>query len=425
MPEAVSDNTINNPIDFLTKRGMSLDLINLMVERNDFSIKEIAVAWNAKNDQGMSDREILGEMKSNYPTYFDDEYDLTTSSGLFSCFQTLDSFEEREATWLVDGWIPEGQITLMAADGGIGKTSLWVDLAAAVSSGKRCVLDPPDYEREPQLVAFLSTEDSVEKKLKKKLRLAGANQKNIIAPNFAIDVNNELGGLKFGSEKLKSFIRHYRPALCIFDPVQGFIPPDINMGSRNAMRDCMAPLITLGEETGCTFIVICHTNKRKGAYGRDRIADSADLWDISRSVLMAGKTADGCIRYLSQEKNNYERLQETKLFSIDDDGLIVSEGETWKRDRDFISEFVVSNSAPVVDDIKERILSIIDDNGGMVKISVLEDKLKAEGYKEISIRRAKEKLKQANEITSSSQGFGIEKSWYLRRSIKDASVLPF
>lgn len=63
MPEAVSDNTINNPIDFLTKRGMSLDLINLMAERNDFSIKEIAVAWNAKNDQGMSDREILGEIQ--------------------------------------------------------------------------------------------------------------------------------------------------------------------------------------------------------------------------------------------------------------------------------------------------------------------------------------------------------------------------
>lgn len=31
-------------------------------------------------------------------------------------------------------------------------------------------------------------------------------------------------------------------------------------------------------------MVICHTNKRKGAFGRDRIADSADLWDIARSV---------------------------------------------------------------------------------------------------------------------------------------------
>ena len=56
MPEAVSDNTIYNPIDFLTKRGMSLDLINLMVERNDF-YKEISIrrakAKPARNNEKM------------------------------------------------------------------------------------------------------------------------------------------------------------------------------------------------------------------------------------------------------------------------------------------------------------------------------------------------------------------------------------
>ena len=145
-----------------------------------------------------------------------------------SCFKTLDTFDEEEATWLVPGWIPEGQITLMAADGGIGKTTLWCNLIAAISSGRRCILDPPDHTRVAQKVAFLTTEDSVRKKLKKKLRLAGANMSNVITPDFLADKDGVLRGLKFGTNEMERFIKHFRPSLCVFDPVQGFVPPDIS-----------------------------------------------------------------------------------------------------------------------------------------------------------------------------------------------------
>ena len=76
---------------------------------------------------------------------------LTEDADLFfSCFKCLADIEEEEATWLVPGWIPDGQITLMAADGGIGKTTLWCNLIAAISSGRRCILDPPGYTRAAQ-----------------------------------------------------------------------------------------------------------------------------------------------------------------------------------------------------------------------------------------------------------------------------------
>lgn len=153
-----------------------------------------------------------------------------------SCFKALDDFEEQEATWLIPGWVPEGQITLMAADGGIGKTTLWCNMIAAISSGRACVLDPPGHTRQPKKVAFLTTEDSVRKKLKKKLRLAGANTANILTPDFAADKDGLLRGLKFGSQEMERFIKYFRPALCVFDPVQGFVPPDINMGIHDRME---------------------------------------------------------------------------------------------------------------------------------------------------------------------------------------------
>lgn len=54
---------------------------------------------------------------------------------LFSLFKSLEDFPEEEAKWLIPGWIPAGQISVIAADGGIGKTTLWCHLIAALSNG--------------------------------------------------------------------------------------------------------------------------------------------------------------------------------------------------------------------------------------------------------------------------------------------------
>ena len=356
---------------------------------------------------------LLYRLESETP-----EWRPATDDPFLSCFKPLSAFEEKEASWLVPGWIPQGQITLTAADGGVGKTSLWCNLVAAISRGQRCVLDPPGYQRTPQVVAFLTTEDSVRQKLKKKLRLAGACMENIITPDFAEDRNGALRGLKFGSSEMERFVRYFRPALCVFDPVQGFVPAEINMGSRNAMRDCMAPLVALGEETGTTFLVICHTNKRKGAWGRDRIADSADLWDISRSVLMAGYTEDQGVRYLSNEKNNYTELHETLLFTIDSDGQIQEAGSSWKRDREYIQECTTNTSPTKRDDCKEWILSALDEAGGNMPSKEIEDRAKAAGYAFRTIRRAKDELKKDGTIEYYATGSAREgnRTWHIKKA---------
>lgn len=336
-------------------------------------------------------------------------------SSFLSCFRTLDQMDEEEPRWFIQKLIPEGQIATLGSDGGVGKTTLAVAIAAARSSGRGCFLDPPGFSCDPQLVAFLSTEDSVKKKLRRKLREAGADMRNVIVPDFAEDKEGLLRGFKFGSELMGQFVRYFKPALCIFDPLQGFIPPLVNMGSRNAMRDCMAPLVSLGEETGTTFLIICHTNKRKQAFGRDRIADSADLWDISRSVMMLGYTEEQGVRYLSHEKSNYGELQPTQLFTIDAGGQIVPSGSTWKRDREFQIEAATATSGPTREDCKTFILTVLDGESGKMPVKTLEDRAKKEGYSERTIRRAKDDLKRDGEILYRSAGFGESKQWLIMR----------
>lgn len=337
---------------------------------------------------------------------------------LLACFKTLDAFDEEDARWLVPGWIPEGQITLMAADGGVGKTSVWCNIIAALSNGTSCILDPPCFTRQPVKVTFLTTEDSVKKKLRKKLRLAGADMSNIITPDFT-GKSDLLHKMKFGSPDMERVLRHIHPAFCVFDPVQGFVPPRVNMGSRNEMRDCISPLLSIGEEVGITSLIICHTNKRKGASGRDRIADSADLWDIARSVIMAGFAEDEGVRYLSNEKNNYDRLQETILFTVDGNGQPQRVGTSWKRDREYMLDADLSRSAPKREDCKGFILKTLDDAGSTMPVKELEDTAKRAGYAFKTIRNAKDALKKDGAVKYFQTGTPKDKVWHIQRTVLD------
>ena len=333
-----------------------------------------------------------------------------------SSFHTLAEFAEEEVSWLVEGWLPEGQITLLAADGGTGKTTLWCNLIAALSSGKPCLLDPPGTERTPMRVAFFSTEDSVTKKLKRQLRESGANQDNVITLDFSSGGGTALRELKLGSDRLRELIAYFRPALCVFDPIQGFLPHGMNMGSRNEMRECMAPLIALGEEFGTTFLVVCHTNKRMGAADRSRLADSADLWDVARSVLMMGTTEEPGQRYLSNEKNNYADRQETLLLSFEAGGKLVKTGTTWKRDREFMQEATARRSAPQREECKAYILQKLEEAGNTLPSKELEQLVKQAGYSGSTLRRAKKELKESSAIQYENKGNSTNKVWMVQRT---------
>lgn len=152
---------------------------------------------------------------------------------------SLNDVEEKEASWLVPQRMPKGQIIILAGDGGSGKTSCWCSLAAAISTGAQVFFDetPKEFfESEPQKVLFFSSEDSLEYTLKARLRKAGANFNNI----FSVDLKNErFSEIKFNSKLLKELIEQVKPALIVFDPLQAFIPVDMQMGQRNAMRACL------------------------------------------------------------------------------------------------------------------------------------------------------------------------------------------
>ena len=128
--------------------------------KDGLSLEEVAVAAKSLLEQGKPIVDPEPEEAARQQAE-------KTASTLLSLFKPLEEFPAEEAKWLAPGWIPEAQITVIAADGGIGKTTLWCNIIAALSNGGTCILDPPGVTRQPVKVTFLTTEDSVRKKLRK------------------------------------------------------------------------------------------------------------------------------------------------------------------------------------------------------------------------------------------------------------------
>ncbi len=305
--------------------------------------------------------------------------------------------EIKEPEWLIPGYIPRYGITTLAADGGAGKGFVICDLAAAVTAGRwPFFFQGHDFldGLKPEKVLFFSAEDSWEYVLGKRLQDSGANLELI---KYLSPADPNFTDLNLNGELLETFIQQELPGLVLLDPIQSFIPENLRMGERNAMRKCLTPLIGYGEKYKTTFIIVAHTNKQGGVYGRKRIADSADIWDASRSVLMIGETPEKDVRYLSQEKSNLGRLEKTALYTLED-GIPVFKAYTGKKDRDYIVAASTENRyAPALKEAKEFIMDTLREQKQM-EVSELDELATACGTSKKTLRNAKEELKKEKEI---------------------------
>ena len=351
------------------------------------------------------------------PDFFKDSKGISASGKAAVHYSTdlkaASDFEEKPAEWLIPGYIPKYAITTLSGDGGTGKSTVICDICSWITARNQpflislidfqIIVAQPDRP-EPGKVFYFAAEDSFTHTVRRRLRKAGADLSKVLTMDISDERFHEI---KFNSPFLEQLIDVHRPELIIFDPLQSFIPPEVNMGSRNEMRDMFSYLMSLTERYRTTVLIISHTNKRPGASGRDRIADSADLWDASRSVLMIGNTKERAIRYLSQEKSNYGQMEQTILFSIVDEHIEV-ESYCDKKDYDFQNEKRSKGKPSIVlEEAKEIVLETLQnaDEGEML-VKDLDEIVSSAGISAASLKRAKKELRDKNQISYISRGNG-------------------
>lgn len=325
--------------------------------------------------------------------------------------------------WLVPGWIPKATLTILGADGGTGKTAVVCNIIAALVTGRASILEQmegenPYEERQKLKVMFFSSEDSFSHVLVGRLLKCGADLTRV----FTIPAADErFREIRYDSAFLEKLVADNRPDLLVFDPLQGFIDGAIHMGERNAMRQCLSPLLALGDVYGVTTLIVMHTNKQSGVSGRSRFADSSDIYDLARSAIEMGicpneiGSSGQKLRYISHAKNNYGQEHQTILFDIPD-GVATFSGVTDKKARDFILE---ANKGPREerpttprDGAKESIMELLVD--GQKPVKEVDEYLDAIGYARRTIQRAKEDLKSEKKIIVYNTGYGSEKQFFIK-----------
>ncbi len=198
----------------------------------------------------------------------------------------MSDYEAKVTPWLWSGRIPAGEVSILAGDGGLGKSTLAAWLAAKVTTGELRGLTGL------RSAWVLLGEDDPARVLKLRYRAAGCDMRRVgvIASATSSDGlrGDELLVLPEQMPQLAAQVARSKPELLIVDPLTAFLGGGVDAhrdGGQGGLRAVLSPLQRLAHEHGTTILVLAHLNKGSGPAGQ-RIAGSAGVRNAARNVLL-------------------------------------------------------------------------------------------------------------------------------------------
>ena len=209
----------------------------------------------------------------------------------------MDTIPIEEVKWLLYPFIPLGKITILQGDPGEGKTTLALQIIAALTTGKPVWEGAPPME--PVNVIYQTAEDGLSDTIKPRLVAAGADCARVMVIDYSDRV------LTLDDDRLEQAIEQTGARLVVLDPIQGYIGASVDMHRANEVRPVLKRLSLMAERTQCAVILIGHMNKTQGLKSGYRGLGSIDFRASARSVLIVGRLKSGdTLRIVAQDKNS-------------------------------------------------------------------------------------------------------------------------
>jgi len=235
----------------------------------------------------------------------------------------LAGVQARKQRWAWDGRVPEGQVTLLVGDGGLGKSTCALDLAARVTRGQL----PGECKGEPRAIIVITAEDDLQATMLPRLAAAGADLE--LAYSLTMTDDDGEAGLTLPGDidALALQVAATEAALVIIDPVVAFLDDATDSHVDKSVRRALGPLHRMAEATGCAVVGIVHVNKGMASSLTRRIGGSVGFRNAARSVLLWAPdpdAPDSTRRVLVHEKCNVGPLQDALRFQLEtrDTGLV-------------------------------------------------------------------------------------------------------
>lgn len=322
--------------------------------------------------------------------------------------------------------LPLGVATVFAGRGAGGKSTLALDYAAKVATGRlegeffgtpRPVLicqheDDPGIQLKPRLIAAGVAPDSEMIQLLKVRDLVGG-QETFDLPSLTRDI-----------ELIRQAIEEVEPALIIFDPLTSVIEGDLN--KVQDVRQALNPLTALAQHYGLALICVMHVNKGGGS-SSDRTSGSHAFRDVARSLLLFANDPESGNRVVTVDKSSYsQREGDSFAFKLLDTEIPTDDGKITNVARvEYLGESEKSvqhiwDEERNAGDVEERnevelwLTEFLQDRGGKARSNDIFTAAREERFHDKRVQRAGKKL--ADKRRDGFQGGTV---WILKSLNKD------
>lgn len=180
--------------------------------------------------------------------------------------------------WLWQRYLPEAICTL-EGDGGVGKTTIVLDIAARLSRGAAMPDDSPG-RLSPAPTIFYANEDSLSQVVRPRFDAADGDARYL----HCGPIPSLPGALALVEQQVQAI----RPSLVVFDPVTTAIAAGLDTHKDHDVRRALEPLAGISVRCGVTFVLLRHLNKDSTKRAQHRGQGSAAFANLARAALHVG-----------------------------------------------------------------------------------------------------------------------------------------
>ena len=262
-----------------------------------------------------------------------------------------------ETNWLWKPLIPYESVTLIQGDGGDGKTTMILTIAAMVSRGvkpptlflgKLC----PSVSCPPVTTFYLTSEDEIADTTLRRFIRAGGDTTRFA---YSAELQHHM---TLREDELRSAIAQTGCRLLIIDPLQAFLPEGTHLGNITKMRTVFTMLANLAKTTGVAIVLVGHLNKNESSKDIHRGLGSIDIASAVRSVLMVEMDRkDHSFRTVRAIKNNFDESDYTPIRLLMDEDRRLTFANL--DDEEFEESAPTASSAPAPEPTKTETAAVL------------------------------------------------------------------
>ena len=254
---------------------------------------EMAKAWNLLNTPPLPGKEIERTIKSIIGKHRTNltQKDQARHSMVLTPLGELLKEPEENVTWLVDGLLPTGGFSIMAAKPKVGKSTLARDLSFSIARGNpflgRAVAQGP--------VLYFALEEK-RSEVRRHFKDMGASGEE---PIFIYSDRVQSNAI----DQIRAVVHEKKPVLVIIDPLFRFIKVK-DTSAYAEITNALEHLLLLSRETGTHVLCIHHSSKGNRQGGDSLLGSTAIFGSVDTLILL-------------KRLDSYRTIQSTQRYGND------------------------------------------------------------------------------------------------------------